>query len=39
MTFHDSDRDVTRLGTWRIEDGDIKAWQGKDQDREAGNQR
>jgi alpha-amylase/alpha-mannosidase (GH57 family) len=30
---------VTRAGTWRDEDGDAKAWQGEDEDREARNQR
>jgi hypothetical protein len=37
-TFHDSDRDVTAAGTWHDEDGDAKAWQGEDEDREAGSQ-
>jgi hypothetical protein len=36
LSFCDSDRDVTRVGTWHDEDGDMKAWQGKDEDREAG---
>jgi hypothetical protein len=26
MTFHDSGRDMSRPGTWRDEDGDVKAW-------------
>jgi hypothetical protein len=39
MTFHDSDRDVARMGTWHDEDGDMKAWQDKDEDREVRNWR
>jgi hypothetical protein len=39
VTFHDLDRDVTRAGTRHDEDRDVKAWQGKDKDREAGNWR
>jgi hypothetical protein len=38
-TFHDLDRDVARVGTWRDEDRDAKAWQDGDEDREAGNWR
>jgi hypothetical protein len=39
VTFHDSDRDATRVGTSCDEDRDVKAWQGKDEAREARNQR
>jgi hypothetical protein len=39
MTFHDSDRDVTRARTWHDEDGDAKAWQGEDEDGKARSQR
>jgi alpha-amylase/alpha-mannosidase (GH57 family) len=39
MTFRHSDRDVARTGTWHDEDGDTKAWQDVDEDREAGNWR
>jgi hypothetical protein len=39
VTFHDSDTDVARTGTWCDEDGDAKAWQDGDEDREARNQR
>jgi hypothetical protein len=38
-TFHYLDRDVTRVGTWHDADGDVKAWQGEDEDREARNPR
>jgi hypothetical protein len=37
MTFHDSDRDVARAGTWHDEDRDAKGGQDEDEDREAGN--
>jgi hypothetical protein len=37
VTFCDSDRDVTRVGTRHDENSDAKAWQGKDEDRGAGN--
>jgi hypothetical protein len=38
-TFHDLDRDVTREWTWPNGDGDAKAGQGEDENREAGNGR
>jgi hypothetical protein len=38
-TFRDSDRDATRVGTSPDEDGDVKAWHGEDEGREAGNRR
>jgi hypothetical protein len=37
MTFRDSDRDVTRVGTWHDEDWGTKAWQDEGKDRDAGN--
>jgi hypothetical protein len=30
---------MTRAGTWCDEDGNVKAWQDEDEDREARNQR
>jgi hypothetical protein len=38
-TFRKSDRDVTRAGTRHDEDGDTKACEGEDEDREAGDWR
>jgi hypothetical protein len=38
-TSHDLDRDMGRAGSWLDEDGDPKAWQDDDEDREARNQR
>jgi hypothetical protein len=38
VTFHDSHRGVTRVRTWRYNDGDAKASQGKDEDRKPGSQ-
>jgi hypothetical protein len=35
VTFHDSDRDLTRTRTWPNEDRDTKACQDEDEDREA----
>jgi hypothetical protein len=38
-TFHDLDRDMARVGTWCDEDGDVKAWQDEDKNRQARNWR
>jgi hypothetical protein len=38
-TFCDSHMDVTRARTLHDEDGDVKAWQGEDEDGEVGSQR
>jgi hypothetical protein len=39
VTFHDSDIDVARVGTWHDEDRDARAWQDEDEDRVARNWR
>jgi hypothetical protein len=36
-TFHDSNRDVAGMRTWRDKDRDAKAWQDEDKDRKARN--
>jgi hypothetical protein len=38
-TFHDSDRDMAKVGTWYGKDWDMKAQQDEDEDREARNWR
>jgi hypothetical protein len=33
ITFHNSDRDMVRMGTWYDKGRDVKAWQDEDEDR------
>jgi predicted chitinase len=39
ITFHNSNRNMTRVATWYHDNWGIKAWQDEGKDMEAGNYR